>query len=118
MSEPIVDEGLREGKISPWFPEPNTIRLLALGKLAEEAGEVATRAARCIIQGLDSVDPDTGRTNREELQRELADVDAASNALMVVAPHVVHEPDRRTRKFLGFLRWFDMIRNALEEQKK
>lgn len=109
MSEPVVNEGLATGRISPWMHEPDPVLIAALGKLAEESGELASRASRCIVQGLDELDPDTGRSNREELAREMADVDAAQLALITVAP-VPYDITRRHSKFLGFTRWFDMIR--------
>lgn len=97
--------------ISPWSPEIDQIRLAVLGKLIEELNECAARAARCIIHGLDETDPDTGRTNQEELEREVADVDAcivtAYNVLQIDA-----DPDRVDDKIAGFQRWHGMIAKA------
>lgn len=59
---------------SPWAPETSQHKLAVLGKLAEEASECATAAARCIIQGIDEVEPVTGKPNRRWLEEEIADV--------------------------------------------
>lgn len=70
---------------NPWQPETDQLRLAVLGKLAEEASECATAAARCMIQGIDECEPVTGKSNREWLEDEIADVIAqtrrASEAL-------------------------------------
>lgn len=102
MSEPI------NSTISPWMPEQDQIRLAALGKLIEELNEASQRAARCIIHGIDEIDPDSGRTNRAELERELADV----KACVMVAQDVLGlqlSTERRIAKREGFERWHRMI---------
>ncbi len=45
-----------------------------LGKLAEECSELAQAALKAQQFGLDSVNPYTLKTNREELESELMDV--------------------------------------------
>lgn len=66
---------------SPWRPMQNPVDLKHLGKLAEEAGELAQATARCIIQGIDGREPVTGKPNRQWLEEEIADVRA--NCLLV-----------------------------------
>jgi hypothetical protein len=100
--------------ISPWMPEQNRIRLAVLGKLVEECNELAARATRCIIQGIDERDPETERPNRAELEREIADV----SACIETAVDMLHLniDDRRLRgKVNGYRRWHDMIRAGMEE---
>lgn len=102
---------MTEGTISPWMPEQSRSRLAILGKLAEECGELAARASRCIVQGLDELDPDTGRTNREELRREIADVEAC----MYMADKwmgVAFDPARAQMKAAGFIKWQGLIAEA------
>lgn len=94
--------------ISPWFPEQDQIRLAVLGKLIEECNELSGRAARCIIQGLDEVDPDTKRTNREELEREAADVAACMEIAREVLG-IVPSDGRSLKKAIGFRRWHRLI---------
>ena len=94
--------------ISPWLPEQNRLRLAILGKLAEEASELSARASRCIIQGLDERDPDSGLLNSEELRREVADVLACIEMLRSRMGLRADE-GRLARKFAGFKRWHSMI---------
>lgn len=48
--------------------------LRRMGKLLEELLELGIVAVRCIIQGIDEVDPGSGKANRQRLKDELADV--------------------------------------------
>ncbi|MFC5421969.1 hypothetical protein ACFPOB_20615 [Bosea eneae] len=100
---------MSEGTISPWFPEQDRIRLAVLGKLIEECTELAGRAARCIIQGLDERDPATGRKNREELGREMSDVSACIET--AERCHIgLRGLGRMADKRDGFRRWHELIR--------
>ncbi len=95
-------------RISAWMPEQDQLRLAVLGKLIEECNELAARAARCIIQGLDERDPDTGRMNREELGREMSDVTACIHMVEEVLPAKRSE-GRMANKREGFRRWHQLI---------
>lgn len=103
---------------SLWRQEPDEPTLLMIGKLAEEAGELAARAARCIIQGLDAKDPDTGRTNREELEREIADVrglgDLAIDRLGLDLPFIA---ERAITKRRHKDEWLRMVEAAASDQE-
>ncbi len=99
--------------ISPWMPEQDQIRLAILGKLGEEASELAQRCFRCIIHGLDELDPDTGRTNRVELEREISDVIACivtseNNRISNVDANEAYDK-RVNDKVDGFKLWHGMI---------
>jgi hypothetical protein len=59
---------------TPWKPIINQLDLKYLGKLAEELTEAATATCRCIIQGIDEKEPETGKLNRIWLEEEIADV--------------------------------------------
>lgn len=61
---------------NPWHPITDPLDLKYLGKLCEEAGELASAVSRCIIQGIDECEPSTGKPNREWLEDEVADVQA------------------------------------------
>jgi NTP pyrophosphatase (non-canonical NTP hydrolase) len=63
-------------KLTKWTPTTDLAMLRRMGKLAEELGELTNVAARCIIQGIDEIDPGTGKVNRERLENEIADVQA------------------------------------------
>jgi len=60
--------------MSKWVPTTNLMMLRRMGKLAEELGELLIVASRCIIQGIDEVDPGSGEINRDRLTNEIADV--------------------------------------------
>lgn len=100
-----------EDQISPWMPEQDRLRLAVLTKLAEECNELGGRAVRCIAQGIDELDPKTGRSNRDELRREIADVKACIRTterffeLMMML-------EREESKRDGYRRWHEMIIDA------
>lgn len=60
--------------MNPWRPMTDTAALRHLGKLAEEASELTSAVARCIIQGICEVHPVTGKPNSQWLEEEIADV--------------------------------------------
>lgn len=100
-----------EGQISAWFPEQDQHRLAVLGKLAEECNELAARASRCIIHGLKEVDPVSGRTNAEELSREIADVEACL-AIADEELGLTFDTTRMAKKLAGFRDWHRLIDEA------
>lgn len=60
--------------MSKWVPTTNLMMLRRMGKLGEELNECGVVANRCIIQGIDEVDPGSGDVNRLRLEKEIADV--------------------------------------------
>ncbi len=58
----------------PWVPMSNPTDIKHLGKLGEEAGELCSAVSRCLIQGIDGIEPTTGKSNRIWLEEEMADV--------------------------------------------
>lgn len=77
--------------INPWHVETSPLRKRHLGKTLEEVGELISElgtlssiVARCGIQGIDEVDPSSGKTNRLRLEEELADVYAQMGLLAEV----------------------------------
>lgn len=85
--------------------------LAVLGKLAEEGSEVATAAVRCIIQGIDESEPVTGKSNREWLEDEIADImaqcDLAIWTLMLSGPRI---SERRCAKRRYTGTWQESLR--------
>jgi len=61
-------------EMNPWHPMSDPVDLKHMGKLVEETGELCSAAARCIIQGIDECEPVTGKSNRDWLEEEIADV--------------------------------------------
>jgi len=91
---------------SDWRREPSERRNAVIGKLGEECSELAGRCLRSMIQGLDEKDPDTGRTNLDHLQDEVADVLAQIDlAKEFLALKEVQIDDRRWRKHRYKLPW-------------
>lgn len=60
--------------LQPWCCETDSQRLRRFGKTLEELGELQAVVARCIIQGLEEIDPTSQKTNRLRLEEEVADV--------------------------------------------
>lgn len=60
-------------RVSPWVPMTDPIDIKHLGKLIEELNELGSAASRCLIQGIDECEPDTGKVNRLWLEEEIAD---------------------------------------------
>lgn len=83
-----------------WRREPSERRNAVIGKLSEESSELAGRCARAMIQGLDALDPDTGRSNLAHLQDEIADVQAMTQlAIEFLRLDTAYLQDRRIRKY-------------------
>lgn len=61
-------------KMSKWIPTTDLMALRRFGKLGEELAELQAVAARCIIQGIDEIDPASKKMNRDRLWMEMADV--------------------------------------------
>lgn len=90
----------------PWHPIKDPIQLKTLGKLVEELGECSSAVARCIIQGVDEVEPVTGKPNREWLLEEIADV--LANIELVVDLYKLDArtiAGRKVRKMINLEQW-------------
>lgn len=72
-AEPAPPRPGEDGEPQPWQPVTNALDVAILGKAIEEAGELVAILGRCLIQGMDGVDPTSGKSNRLALQEELAD---------------------------------------------
>lgn len=104
---------------SLWRAEPDEVKLLALGKLIEELNECGARAARCIIHGIESIDPDTKKVNSFELEKELADVDALFRLVLAKLDlNMDFICERSTVKYEHKRQWLDMVRIIIEAEAK
>lgn len=96
---------------NPWQPMSVPKDLKHMGKLLEELGELSGAASRCLIQGLDAVEPVTLKLNRLWLEEEeIADV--LANVDLVVShfklnSKFIHE--RITAKRTRLKTWHDML---------
>lgn len=66
-------------QMNPWVPIANPRMQRRLGKTAEELSELLCVIARIGIQGMDEIDPASGKTNRQRFHEETADVIAQIN---------------------------------------
>ena len=57
-----------------WEPDADPHQARRIGKTLEELGELTAVLARISIQGIDAIDPSTGKTNRVRMEEETADV--------------------------------------------
>jgi hypothetical protein len=100
---------------SKWVPTTNLMMLRRMGKLLEELNECGSVAARCIIQGIDEIDPATGKTNRQRLIEEVADVYAQLDCTVSTLNLDYTFIDNRRERKKGYMRdWesmFDFSRN-------
>ncbi|MBU6246491.1 MAG: hypothetical protein KGN77_01945 [Xanthomonadaceae bacterium] len=93
-----------------WQPIGDKHDLAVLGKLGEEAAELAGICFRCIIQGLDEAEPRTGKVNRVALTEEIADVTAMIDAAVQRLRLSEVEISRRVvRKSIYKKPWFDSL---------
>ena len=60
--------------MNPWKPDDNPRQARRIGKTGEEVNELGSVLFRITIQGIDSIDPSSGKTNRQRLLEESADV--------------------------------------------
>ncbi len=61
-------------RMNKWLPDSNPLQARRIGKSLEEVNELACVLARISIQGIDAIDPASGKTNRQRLHEETADV--------------------------------------------
>ena len=57
-----------------WKPDDDPELQRRMGKSLEELGELIAVCARITIQGVDAIDPASGKSNRQRLSEETADV--------------------------------------------
>lgn len=100
--------------LPPWNPTTNASEIRSIGKAQEECAELMKILARCLIQGVDGVDPETGKTNRDALAEEIADVTAA---LSIVSDDFDLDPlsARVSRKRLLLRLWREKLAKRIAE---
>jgi NTP pyrophosphatase (non-canonical NTP hydrolase) len=60
--------------MNPWTPDTCPQQARRVGKTLEELGELTAVLGRISIQGLHAIDPASGKTNRQRMVEEMADV--------------------------------------------
>lgn len=100
---------------SPWEPETDRERLKAMLKLLEELGEGVAAGARCLMQGIDEVEPVTKKPNRLWISEELGDI--LANVRRVILTFQLDEVfirAREERKFNYITRWLQGLTRPRE----
>lgn len=69
--------------MNKWEPDADPHQARRIGKTSEEVCELGSVLARISIQGLHAIDPSSGKTNRQRLLEETADVLAQCQVNMV-----------------------------------
>lgn len=91
-----------------WMPEKDIVLHQLIGKLAEEASELAGICARILIQGIDESNPDDGKPNRHALIEELSDVEALTD-ILCVRYGIEADTGRIDRKWSQKEAWLQML---------
>lgn len=92
--------------LNPWLAERDPLKLIVLGKLQEELGECTAAAGRCILQGFDGTEPETGVPNKVWLEDEIADVLASCDrAVRRLGLDMARITERFKGKTEHFIRW-------------
>lgn len=89
-----------------WTPTTDLLILRRMGKLLEELNELGVEASRCIIQGIDKINPSNCRPNRINLEDEIADVYAQLDETVLALELNDHTiQNRRANKRLKMRDW-------------
>ena len=94
---------------SKWIPTTNLAMLRRMGKLGEELGELQAVAARCIIQGIDEIDPASNLPNRVRLTDEIADVYAQLDVTMTMLDLDRQVIQQRRERKTGYMREWEAM---------
>lgn len=62
------------GNVTKWKLAEDAMLRRRMGKTGEELGELSSVVSRILIQGIDEVDPASGKPNRQRLEEETGDV--------------------------------------------
>lgn len=94
-----------------WIPTTDLMQLRRFGKMLEELGELTEVASRCIIQGIDELDPSTQRMNRVRLTDEIADVYAQlDETIEALELNSFYIEKRRAAKRAYMQEWEEMFK--------
>ena len=102
---------MEKSTVTKWVPTTDLMTLRRFGKMLEELGELTEVASRCIIQGIDELDPSTQRYNRARLIDEIADVYAQlDETVKSFKLNVDYIEARRAKKRAYMQEWEDMFK--------
>lgn len=90
----------------PWHPMNNSRDIKTVGKFLEELGEGVAAVARSLIQGIDGLDPRSGKPNKESVEDELADI-IANLSLVEERFNLTISTDRIKKKLNQLRQWHE-----------
>lgn len=104
---------------SNWQPIIDRYTLAILGKLSEEVSELGAATSRCIIQGIDESEPNTGKINRIWLEQEIADVMVMTTIAITRLDLDNNEILKRFERKISYLEsWFDFLNKKETENNE
>ncbi len=94
---------------SPWQPTTDPTEIKLLGKFQEELHELGKVIARIQIQQIGGIDPETGISNFESLEKEMGDVMALMGLTHRRYGLVLKRMEARAEVKAEYLsKWFNM----------
>lgn len=95
--------------MNPWRPDDNPLQTRRCNKTAEEASELIKVLMRINMQGLNGIDPESGKPNRVALCEEIADCRAQFEKLeeALLLPRM---REREERKMHQMDEWEEVLR--------
>lgn len=109
---PPVDPNSAVIRMSPWRVERKAKVLRRVGKTGEEAAELIKILFRIVIQGLEGIDPATGKTNVEAMEEEIADaylqLDLSVEQFDLDPKRIV---ERMERKRANMVEWEELVKD-------
>lgn len=99
--------------VTAWHVETDAFILRRLGKALEELGELTSVLARCIIQGVNEVDPSSKKVNLQRMQEETTDVMTQINCLTTA---FALDKDKMKERFQDKLQSMEKWEELLEEE--
>lgn len=95
--------------VTKWQPTTDRMLQRRMGKTGEELGELSAVVCRIQIQGIDEIDPSSGKKNRLRLQEEVADVYAQLDETVARLGLDTAEIEKRRQVKRGYMQqWEDM----------
>ncbi len=106
-------------RLTKWTPTTDLMTLRRAGKFVEEGGESLAVVARLIIQGIDEIDPGSGKTNRQRLMDELSDLSAQIECSVIAFDLDRSYMERRTAEKMRLMaEWEAMFPPAGSTERK
>lgn len=110
-----------EMSMSKWQVTTDPKILRRMGKTGEELGELTNVVNRIVIQGIDEVDPGTGKKNRVRLEEEIADVfaqlDVNCGMLNLDVDFIMDRRDQKVQKMRAWEGLYNAVPVALSDSE-